>query len=124
MNNLKEGKNIISELLIPTRRRVICLAILVILALGIFYIVKTLSNNSYSKQSSLHPGLFSVKNSNDIWGAVNGEGKLVIPFNFSFLGTFADGLAPAAKKGQKLLGYVNKSGQFVYKPQFFIASPF
>ncbi len=59
------------------------------------------------------------------WGFIDATGKFVIKPQFSHVGRFSNGLAPAIQPGSKCpgqyrdqYGYIDRTGKFVIKPQF------
>lgn len=46
-----------------------------------------------------------------VYGVLNTEGKTVIPFQYNWIGTFSEGLAPAQKDSK--WGYIDKTGKVV-----------
>lgn len=67
------------------------------------------------------------------WGFVDTSGNLVIPIQYTAVGSFSDGLAPVYVGGADLMctglsggkwGYINREGQTVIKPQFKTAASF
>lgn len=66
--------------------------------------------------------LASLMNSEDKWGAVNKEGKTIIPFQYEGLRVFTEGVAGFSKNGK--FGFIDIHGNEVIKPQFDDASGF
>lgn len=64
----------------------------------------------------------SIMNEDDKWGAVNKEGKMVIPFRYESLSMFSDGLATFSKNGK--IGFIDIHENEVFAPQFDAASLF
>jgi hypothetical protein len=61
----------------------------------------------------------------DIWGYYDKTGKLAIPGPFHSGGSrFSEGLAAAQPHGTQKMGFIDKSGTFVIKPQFDRAEAF
>lgn len=82
-------------------------------------------------QYSVEPNFFSeglaavYENASDSdrrAGFIDLTGKLVIPMDFEYVGTFSSGLAPAQTNGR--VGYINASGEYVIPPQFDYAYDF
>jgi hypothetical protein len=57
------------------------------------------------------------------WGAVDGEGRPVVPAAFASLGRFGEGLAPARPEAGPC-GYVDRTGAWVIPPRFRTCRPF
>jgi len=74
-------------------------------------------------------GLHSVKK-DDKWGFIDLFGNIVIPFEFTFVKSFSEGLAPVRvtriEDGiyKSYWGFINKKGEFVVKPKFSDAGQF
>ena len=67
----------------------------------------------------------------ELWGFVDATGQFVIEPQFSKVGRFSHGLAPAIQRDSRypaqyreLYGYIDRTGQFVIPPQFIRAEPF
>lgn len=56
------------------------------------------------------------------WGFIDKAGKLKIPHEFSYVGDFHEGLAPASS--HSLWGYIDQNGSWVIEPMFQEARPF
>lgn len=59
---------------------------------------------------------------NHQWGFIDKKGVLVIKPQFTMVGLFAEGLAPAGKGNKG--GYINKQGEFIIAPLFDSAAEF
>lgn len=66
--------------------------------------------------------LASVMNSEGKWGAVNKEGKTILPFKYDNLKVFTDGVASFSKNGK--YGFIDIHGNEVIPPQFDDTSAF
>lgn len=68
----------------------------------------------YKLGFGFHDGLISVNDmsSNNGFGFMNAEGKLVIPFQFKGISVFAQGLC---KVDGPIQGYINKQGEYVWE---------
>lgn len=83
----------------------------------------------YDQIWDFRAGLARVRKG-DKFGAIDREGKLVIPLRFGFLGDFtAVGLAPASEDGWLMregahYGFVDRSGRFVIAPVYAAAYGF
>ena len=53
---------------------------------------------------------------NGYWGIINREGEIVLPFDYSWIESFENGMAEITKYGKK--GFVNEMGQVVVHPIF------
>lgn len=60
--------------------------------------------------------LASLMNSEGKWGAVNKEGKTILPFQYEELRVFTDGVAAFSKNGK--FGFIDIHGNEVINPQF------
>jgi hypothetical protein len=58
------------------------------------------------------------------WGAVDAEGRPVVPPQFDWLGEFREGLAPARREDRGRCGYVDRTGATVIPPRFRACRPF
>lgn len=66
--------------------------------------------------------LASLQNADGTWGAVNKEGKIVLPFQYENLGIFEEGVAAFSKNAK--FGFLDIEGNEVIKPQFDEVTPF
>ena len=62
-------------------------------------------------------GLLVVRHKNK-YGCINPKGEIVIPFEFSRLEPFSEGLALARRHKNEKFGYIDTSGKFVIPPVF------
>lgn len=60
-------------------------------------------------------GLIAVKSTSNLWGFINAKGETVIPFMYSSVGDFENGLCRVERNGQQLV--INKSGDIVFNQQ-------
>ncbi len=58
------------------------------------------------------------------WGAVAGDGRIVIPFHYDLLLDFAEGLAPFQRTLDGSFGYLDETGAIRIEERFAFASPF
>lgn len=77
---------------------------------------------TFSQALNFSQDLAAVKNSNGMWGYINTEGQLIIPYNFEEANLFSDGLALVKANG--LYGYINPEGSFTVAPTYQEAYPF
>ena len=59
-----------------------------------------------------------VYSSNNPYGFINREGKLVVENKFDYVGDFHEGLAFAKLYGEKQFGFIDKKGEFVIRAQY------
>jgi hypothetical protein len=76
----------------------------------------------YQRVGSFNEGLAAVQLGNK-WGFIDTAGNAVLACFYSKVGNFSNGLAPA-KDHRLQLGYIDRSGQWVIKPQFTKAQDF
>jgi len=83
---------------------------------------KTVVSLNYDYANSFSEGLATVKK-NDKWGAINKQGKVVVPLKFEgVLGDFSNGLASVVKK-DNTQGFINTKGELVI-PYKYIADTY
>ncbi len=63
-------------------------------------------------------GQGKIYSTQNLYGYINKQGKLIIPNKFDYAKSFSQGLAIARKYPQKKMGYINKSGKFSIEPKF------
>lgn len=66
--------------------------------------------------------LASLKDKNNLWGAVNKEGEVILPFKYDGLGVFSEGVA-WFKEGNAY-GFIDHKGQEIIAPQYDRVSAF
>lgn len=69
-------------------------------------------------------GMASVENKKEIWGYVNTDGHVVIPYQYAAVRRFSEGLAAVRLLGENLFGYINKKGEMVIPPRYSSANEF
>ncbi len=83
--------------------------------------IRPKASAAYKKINCLQEGL-SVVSKDGKYGAIDANGKEIIPPTYDFLGGFNDGLSQA-KKGNKK-GYINKQGNEVIPFEYDFANNF
>lgn len=76
-----------------------------------------------SDSSAISDGYFVFCADDYTMGYIDSNGKTAIQPVFTYAGSFADGLAPAAVRNGKI-GYIDKTGKYAIKPQFDFAESF
>lgn len=85
----------------------------------LFFIFSSIIALAQSKSDSL-----IIYKSNDKYGFTNAEMEVIIPAKFSYIRPFTkNGLAKVQESGKKI-GFINKKGKYVIKPQFSLATSF
>jgi hypothetical protein len=75
-------------------------------------------------KDKISEGLLCVNsNSGDGSGYIDVNGNIAIPFHFKYTSAFTDGLARVCDKNG-LWGFIDKSGEYIIKPQFEMAGDF
>ncbi|HOD80451.1 MAG: KWG Leptospira [Planctomycetes bacterium ADurb.Bin126] len=83
------------------------------------------SRKSQVVYSSLRPhpqGDGYVNATDEPWGFIDPDNKLVVPMVYQYVWDFSEGLAPVRRNG--LWGYVDKKGREVIPPKYSLAHPF
>lgn len=78
-------------------------------------------------ETAFHDGLVKVGNLDGMYGYINLNGDLAIPYQFPHADDFCDGLAPVSEyfgDGEYGYGYIDKNGQWVIDPMYGSASKF
>ena len=76
--------------------------------------------SGYDYVCEISDGLIPVRNG-CLWGFVNDQGKIIIPFVYTMVWEFRAGLAPVKKDG--LWGFINKTGKVVIDFQYDFVYP-
>lgn len=94
-----------------------------------YYIVKNdgseqrLAQKGITAARELSEGLAPIQLGDEKWGFVNGDGVIEIDAQFESVGYFKGGLA-WARSTDNLIGFIDKTGEWVIKPQFLSAKEF
>ncbi|MCT4636159.1 MAG: WG repeat-containing protein [Bacteroidales bacterium] len=69
-------------------------------------------------------GQGKIYSTQNLYGYINKQGRLIIPNKFDYAKSFSQGLAVVRQYPQKKMGYINKSGEFIINPEFKFARSF
>jgi hypothetical protein len=71
--------------------------------------------NVFIDYRSYYNGLIAVQATSNLWGFIDEKGALIIPFDYSKVGNFEDGLCEVEKNGKQLV--INKSNDIIFNEQ-------